>query len=118
MSTYLLVHEDINNGIPTTGTTKCITSKMINQINLSLIMLNKGHVFNYSSQYLNYLFAKSRLGTAHDGFTGPNNCIVQIRAYGVQDTLNATIIIVIIRVTLLSRFALSLAIFLHDGLEV
>ena len=94
---------------------KCNTSKMINQTNPTI---NKGHVFNYSSQYLNYLFAKSRLGTAHDGFTGPNSCIVQMRAYGVQDTLNATIIMVIIRVTLLSRFALSLAIFLHDGLEV
>ena len=80
--------------------------------------MNKEYLSNYSSQYLNYLLAKSRHGTAHDGCTGPNSCIVQMRAYGVHDTLNATIIIAIIRVTLLSLFALSLAIFLHDGLEV
>ena len=27
-----------------------------------------------------YLLAKSRVGTAHDGFTGPKSCMVHIKA--------------------------------------
>ena len=59
-----------------------------------------------------YLFAKSNPGTAQLGDTKFrwNNFKVQTKAYGVHEALNASTMIITIRVNLFSRFSLTSAI--------
>ena len=115
LQTNLSIKEDVDDRIPTWRTENdCYPKHIYSSFIMIVFQRNyKKGWFVWNMIIWNiYLFASSSPGTAQLGDTKFlwNNFKVQTTAYGVQEALNASTMIMTIRVNFFSRFSLTSAI--------